>query len=86
MSHTVEEIKRETLDEEQCWSAVLTRNTLFDGAFVIAVRIHRHLLSSFVPSDGDPFVTMFFLQLPRGSIGRRFSCVQAVPSRSGSPT
>ena len=38
MRHTVEEIKQETLDEEQCWQAVLTRNAQFDGAFVVAVR------------------------------------------------
>ena len=38
MRNSVEEIKQETLDEEQCWSAVLTRNAQFDGAFVIAVR------------------------------------------------
>jgi AraC family transcriptional regulator, regulatory protein of adaptative response / methylated-DNA-[protein]-cysteine methyltransferase len=38
MRHTVEEIKQETLDEEQCWSAVLTRNPLVDGSFVVAVR------------------------------------------------
>ncbi len=38
MRNSVEEIKQETLDEEQCWNAVLTRNARFDGAFVTAVR------------------------------------------------
>jgi AraC family transcriptional regulator of adaptative response/methylated-DNA-[protein]-cysteine methyltransferase len=38
MRNSVEEIKQETLDEEQCWRAVLTKNTLVDGAFVVAVR------------------------------------------------
>ena len=38
MRYSVEEIKQETLNEEQCWSAVLTRNALVDGAFVVAVR------------------------------------------------
>ena len=38
MRNSVEEIEQETLDEEQCWSAVLARNAQFDGAFVTAVR------------------------------------------------
>jgi AraC family transcriptional regulator, regulatory protein of adaptative response / methylated-DNA-[protein]-cysteine methyltransferase len=37
MRYSVEEIKQETLDEEQCWRAFLTRNAQFDGTFVIAV-------------------------------------------------
>jgi len=39
MRDTVEEVVRqESLDEEQCWQAVLTRNALADGTFVVAVR------------------------------------------------
>ncbi len=37
MRNTVEEPKQELLDEEQCWQAVLTRNALVDGTFVVAV-------------------------------------------------
>ena len=38
MRNTVEELKQEFLDEEQCWQAVLSRNVLADGKFVVAVR------------------------------------------------
>ncbi|HXX78447.1 MAG TPA: bifunctional DNA-binding transcriptional regulator/O6-methylguanine-DNA methyltransferase Ada [Ktedonobacteraceae bacterium] len=38
MRNTVEEIKQEQLDEEQCWRAVLARNAAADGTFVVAVR------------------------------------------------
>ena len=37
MRNTVEELKQELLDEEQCWQAILTRNALADGTFVVAV-------------------------------------------------
>jgi AraC family transcriptional regulator of adaptative response/methylated-DNA-[protein]-cysteine methyltransferase len=38
MRDTVEELEHDLLDEEQCWQAVLTRNALADGTFVVAVR------------------------------------------------
>ncbi len=38
MRDTVEELEQDLLDEEQCWQAVLTRNALADGTFVVAVR------------------------------------------------
>ena len=38
MRNTVEELEQDLLDEEQCWQAVLTRNALADGTFVVAVR------------------------------------------------
>ncbi len=37
MRNTIE-VEQELLDEEQCWQAVLTRNGLADGTFVVAVR------------------------------------------------
>ena len=38
MRNTVEDLKQELLDEEQCWQAVLSRDALSDGTFVVAVR------------------------------------------------
>ncbi len=38
MNYLEEKIKQEPLDEEQCWSAFLTRNAQVDGEFVVAVR------------------------------------------------
>jgi len=38
MRNTLEELKQELLDEEQCWQAVLARNVQADGTFVVAVR------------------------------------------------
>jgi AraC family transcriptional regulator, regulatory protein of adaptative response / methylated-DNA-[protein]-cysteine methyltransferase len=37
MRNTIEVLKQELLDEEQCWQAVLTRDALADGTFVVAV-------------------------------------------------
>jgi AraC family transcriptional regulator of adaptative response/methylated-DNA-[protein]-cysteine methyltransferase len=64
MNYLEEKIKQEPLDEEQCWSAFLTRNAQADGAFVVAVRTTGIYCRPSCPARRPHREHVAFFQLP----------------------
>jgi AraC family transcriptional regulator, regulatory protein of adaptative response / methylated-DNA-[protein]-cysteine methyltransferase len=76
MRNTVEEIKQETLDEEQCWQDVLTRNALADGTFVVAVRTTGIYCRPSCPARHPYREHVTFFQLPEEASAAGFRACQ----------
>ena len=72
MRNTVEELKQETLDEEQCWQAVLTRNALADGTFVVAVRTTGIYCRPSCPARHPYREHVTFFRLPEEALAAGF--------------
>jgi AraC family transcriptional regulator, regulatory protein of adaptative response / methylated-DNA-[protein]-cysteine methyltransferase len=86
MSKTVEELKQEHLDEEQCWQAVLARNASADGTFVVAVQTTGIYCRPSCPAR-HPYrehVTFFKLPEEASSAGYR-PCRRCHPDRADQP-
>ncbi len=72
MRHLLEAIKPEQLDQEQCWSAVLTRNVQADGTFVFAVRSTGIYCRPSCPARRPGRAQVVFFHLPEEAVTAGF--------------
>jgi AraC family transcriptional regulator of adaptative response/methylated-DNA-[protein]-cysteine methyltransferase len=86
MRNTVEELKQELLDEEQCWQAVLTRNALADGTFVVAVRTTGIYCRPSCPARHPYREHVMFFKLPEDASAAGFRpCRRCHPDQLHQP-
>ena len=86
MRDTVEELEQDLLDEEQCWQAVLTRNALADGTFVVAVRTTGIYCRPSCPARNPYREHVTFFRLPEEAASAGFRpCRRCHPDQLQQP-
>ncbi len=86
MRHLGEETKQEPLDDEQCWSAVLTRNREVDGTFVFVVRSTRIYCRPSCPARRPRREQVAFFQRPAEAEAAGFRpCQRCHPAQAHVP-
>jgi AraC family transcriptional regulator of adaptative response/methylated-DNA-[protein]-cysteine methyltransferase len=76
MKQSLEVIKQEPLDEEQCWHAVLARDVQVDGTFVFAVRSTGIYCRPSCPARRPYREQVVFFRLPKGASAAGFRACQ----------
>lgn len=86
MRHSLEEVKQESLDDEQCWDAVLTRNAQVDGTFVFAVRSTGIYCRPSCPARRPHREQVVFFRLPQEASAAGFrACRRCHPEQAHLP-